>query len=126
MENEGHKELLDGLKDHLTTVLESSAQGVYVYLDDDHKFCNSKFAHLLGYPSADAWASTEGGFLESFVEEGSQADLSGTYMSAMEDKIASHIDVVWTRKDGTNVKSSVILVPISYGGAMFALHFIVG
>jgi len=42
----------------------------------------------------------------------------------MEDKIGSDIEVSWKKKTGESVKTKVIMVPISYKGELFALHFI--
>jgi len=42
----------------------------------------------------------------------------------MESKTGSYIDITWKNKTGRNVKTKVILVPISVEGELLALHFI--
>lgn len=42
----------------------------------------------------------------------------------MERLAGSSINVTWRRKTGGTVDSSVILVPVSHSGHLFALHFV--
>ena len=119
-----HEELVKGIFEQLKDIFDSSEQAVYLYLDDVHKVCNKKFASLLGYKSPDEWSKKEISFTDLFVDEKSQRDLVSAYQNAMEKSIGSTINVTWKRKDGKQVKTTVILVPISYHGHMFALHFI--
>ena len=119
-----HDDLLGGLHEQLRPVLESSAQAVYVYLDDEHKFCNEKFAQTLGFGSAEEWAKVKGSFPELFVEEKSQDALIGAYRDAMEKVVGSTSQITWKEKSGGTVDSTVILVPIAFQGHLFAMHFI--
>lgn len=119
-----HQDLLQGLLTQLRPILESSKQGMYVYLDDEQKACNEKFAELLGYGSAEEWAGMEGSFPPLFVDAGSQHELIDAYQQAMQDKAASTITVRWKKKSGGTVDTTVILVPIAYEGHLFALHFV--
>ncbi len=123
--NHSHHDLLGELVRELEPVLSSSGQGIYIYFDDEHKVCNEKFASLLGYSSANEWAKMQGSFPGLFVDEGSQDTLIGAYQNAMQDMNASTIPVSWKKKSGGTAKSTVILVPISYQGHLFALHFVV-
>lgn len=68
---EHHEELVKGLYDQMKPVLDSSEQPIFLYLDDNHKACNSKFATLLGYKSPQEWAEVQG-FLELYVAEKSR------------------------------------------------------
>ena len=40
-------------------VLEKSEQAIYLYLHDNHKVRNKKFADLIGYKSPKEWADAE-------------------------------------------------------------------
>ena len=124
MDEHQHDEVIEGVKEQFKELLDESSQAIYIYLDDDHKICNSKFASLLGYSSPDEWAGVTGPFPENFVAESSQQHLVDTYMDAMEKKIGSKVEITWKKKDGEEVKSKVILVPISYNNEFLALHFI--
>ena len=120
---EHHEELVKGLYDQMKPVLDSSEQPIFLYLDDNHKACNSKFATLLGYKSPQEWAEVQG-FLELYVAEKSRETLSSAYWDAMKKMIASTTQITWTRKGGGTVDSTVILVPIFFQGHLFSLHFV--
>jgi len=122
-EQHHHKELIEGISKQMKSILDSSQQAVYIYLDDIHKVCNEKFASLLGYRSPEEWAKVEDAF-EAFVDQGSQETLASTYHQAMEKIIPANIKVTWIKKSGGTVATSVVLVPIAYEDHLFALHFI--
>lgn len=119
-----HETLLQSLADEYQDILDNSEQGIYIYLDDAHKVCNKKFATKLGYKSEEEWAKVTESFPEVFVAEESQEILIDAFQNAMEQMIGSTNKIVWKKKDGSKVHSTVILVPISYEGHMFALHFV--
>ena len=119
-----HGDLLGELALQLQPVLEESKQAMYIYFDDEHKLCNGNFASLLEYGSAEEWAKMEGSFPPLFVDAGSQDTLIHAYQKAMNSMTASTSKVLWKKKSGGTVDSTVILVPISYKGHLFALHFI--
>jgi len=118
-----HEELIEGISKQMKSILDSSQQAIYIYLDDIHKVCNEKFASLLGYRSPEEWANMEDSF-EAFVDPGSQETLVKAYRQAMEKLIPSTIKVTWKKKSGGAVATTVVLVPIAYDDHLFALHFI--
>jgi hypothetical protein len=118
-----HEELIAGISKQMKSILDSSHQAVYIYLDDIHKVCNIKFASLLGYRSPEEWAKDEN-LLEATVERSSQETLVNAYNQATEKFIASNIKVTWKKKSGGTVATSVVLVPIAYNDHIFALHFV--
>ena len=119
-----HKELIDEAALQFEEIFNNSSQGMYIYLDDTHKICNEKFADILGYESLAEWSKNENSFTEIFVEENSAKELVGAYVDAMEKLIGSHINITWKKKNGENVKTDVILVPIPFEGHILALHFV--
>ena len=72
-------------------VLDKSEQAIYLYLDDNHKVCNKKFADMLGYRSPKEWAETETP-LSDVVDE-DQKDVIKVYMSAAEKMNAGWLEV---------------------------------
>lgn len=54
-----HEHLIKELTDQLEPLFSNSPQGVYLYLDDEHKSCNKKFADMLGYKSPQEWADNQ-------------------------------------------------------------------
>ena len=124
MEPHEHEELVDGLFQQLRTIFEKSDQSIYLYLDDAHKICNDKFASLLGMSSPDEFAKVTESFLDMFVTKKSQKKLISAYENSMEKLVGSAFDVTWKTKNGEEIETTVILVPILYNGHLFALHFI--
>jgi PAS domain S-box-containing protein len=119
-----HEQIIDGIKKQMHVVLKNSEQAIYIYLDDSHKLCNEKFSSLLGYESPEDWASVTESFPTAFVAKESQEKLVGAYQKAMEEMIGSQVEITWKKKNGSEVKTKVILVPISYKDQLLALHFV--
>jgi len=120
---EVHEELLRWASGEFRDILEDSAQAIYIYVCDRHKLCNTHFSSLLGYSSPEEWAMKEEMLSDATDED--QAVLVAAYKKAMEEKIGSSIDISWKNKEnGDLIKTNVILVPLSYKGELFALHFI--
>jgi PAS domain-containing protein len=118
-----HQELITGISKQMRSILDSSQQAVYIYLDDIHKVCNGKFATLLGYRSPEEWAKVEDAF-DVFVDQRSMETLASAYHQAMEKLIPASIQVTWKKKSGGTVDTTVVLVPIAYDDHLFALHYI--
>jgi len=103
-------------------VLEKSGQAIYIYLDDNHKVCNKKFANLLGYKSPKEWADGEAP-LSDVVEEDQQRVIDA-YMKASEKMVASAIEVkVKNIKTGNIIKTRMIIAPVGHAGHVFTAHF---
>lgn len=121
--HEHHEELVSGLYQQLKTIFEKSEQAIYLYLDDNHKTCNKKFADLLGYGTVNEWVKMDAP-LSDVVEE-DQDKVVKAYTEAMEKMTASDISVrVRNVKMGKTIEVGMIMVPIMYNGHLFALHFI--
>jgi hypothetical protein len=118
-----HEQLIAGISSQMKTILDSSQQAIYVYLDDIHKACNGKFASLLGYRSPEEWANVQDSF-ETFVDKNSQETLVNAYTQTIEKLIPSNIKVTWKKKTGGTVATSVVMVPIEYDNHLFAMHYI--
>ena len=118
-----HEELVQGLCEQLKPIFDQSQQAVYLYLDDIHKACNKNFARLLGYATPSEWAALDD-VLAACVTNSSQEILVNAYQQAMKNLAGSISTIVWTKKDGNAVKTTVMLVPIAYQNHLFALHFV--
>lgn len=119
-----HEASVQGLYRQLQDVFENSAQAMYLYLDDVHKVCNQRFADLLGYASPKEWAAVEEPFPMVFAASRSRRALVTAYRNAIERFVGTTLDVTWQTRTGSAVDTTVILVPITYTGHVFALHFI--
>ena len=121
-QNEHHEHLVKELADQLEPVFSKSPQAIYLYLDDIHKTCNQKFADMLGYNSIEEWVSNETPVGD--ISEEDQQKVIQAYREASEHFKASTIPATIVRKDGTKIKTKVIMVPITYKDEVFVLHFI--
>jgi len=119
-----HEDIFKGFYEHLKPIFSTSDQAVYLYMDDVNKVCNRKFSSLLGYKSPAEWARTEDTFLEAHVAKESRELLASTHRNSMERMTGSMIDIKWKKRSGETVATKVILVPISFKGHLFALHFV--
>jgi PAS domain-containing protein len=122
-QEEHHEELVKGLCEQMKTVLEGSEQPIFIYLDDNHKACNSRFATLLGFSSPEEWASIDG-FLEPYVAEKSRDTLMKAYWDAMKKMVVSTSQITFVKKGGGTVNSTVVLVPMPFQGHLFSVHFV--
>ena len=122
-QDEHHEELVKGLYEQMKPILEGSEQPIFIYLDDNHKACNDKFAAMLGFKSPQEWAQIEG-FLEPHVVEKSQETLMTAYWDAMNEMKASTIQLMFRKKGGESVEATMILVPMFFQGHMFAVNFV--
>jgi hypothetical protein len=122
-DDQHHEELVKGLYDQMKPILDKSEQPMFIYLDDNHKACNGKFAEMLRYKSPQDWADHQG-FLEIFVADKSRETLMNAYWNAMNKMIGSTIPLTWLTKDGSQIDSTMILVPMHSQGHMFSVHFV--
>lgn len=117
-----HDHLIEELTKQLEPIFSRSPQGIYLYLDDEHKSCNKKFADMLGYKSPAQWAANEypiGDVAEKDQDKGIKA-----YMDASRNFKATTLPATWVRKDGKKIETTVTLAPITYKEEVFVLHFI--
>lgn len=120
--NENHEALVESLKKDLKVLYEKSPQAIYAYLDDEHKFCNAKFAEMVGYKNPEEWSKYE--FPVSDVVEEDQEKVIHAYMHASRELYASSHKVTIKTKKGKELKTEVIMVPFPYKEEVFVLHFI--
>ncbi len=119
-----HEDLIKGFYKQFEEIFKNSGQAIYLYLDDVHKICNKKFSTLLGYSSPSEWAALEGPFPSVLVAEESQEAIVRAYQNAIKNFTASSQKIVWKKKNGRAVSTTVILVPVLYKGHRMALHFV--
>ncbi len=120
--DEHHEHLVKELADQLEPVFSKSPQAIYLYLDDAHKICNQAFADMLGYSSIEEWVANEAPVGD--VAEVDQPKVIEAYGEASDNFKASVVTATIVKKDGTQIKTKVIMTPITYKGETFVLHFI--
>ena len=119
-----HEDATRELAEHLRPVFESSPDGVYVWLDEEHWICNERFAELLGYGSAEELNDTPY-LLQRWVHEDDQELVSWSYWNRVQPMaFPTTIRFRGKRKDGSMVLVETDMIPLSYGGHTFAYHFV--
>ena len=116
-----HEDALNQLYQQLKPIFDKSEQAVYLYLDDNHAKFSKKFSKLLGYEGT---AIPEANFLNTLVAKKSRDILVSSYEGAAHKLVGSCIRVNWKKKNNTELETSVIMVPITYGKYVFVMHFI--
>lgn len=120
--DEHHVHLLDEVAEIFKPLLLDSPQAIYIYLDDTHKVCNQNFVDLLGYDTVDDWVKNETPLDD--VKEDDQKDVVEAYGKASEELIASPLSVSIVKKDGSEVKVDIVMIPFKYKDEVFVIHFI--
>ncbi|MBI4216274.1 MAG: PAS domain S-box protein [Chloroflexi bacterium] len=118
-----HEKAVRGLERQYRLVMNSSSDGVFIYLDDEHKACNEKLARLFGY-SKEAWEK-QSPFLDNFVAPESQDEVANGYWGHIKKARAPfNGEFVWVRKDGSRFQAHVTEFPVAYKGRLFAIGFV--
>jgi hypothetical protein len=122
-EQQHHEELIKGVFQEQKLILNKSSQAIYIYLDDNHKVCNKKFADLLGYKSPSEWAKMDAPLAD--VVEKDQQLVIDAYGKASEKLIASKLEIRFKNVKTDNIiKAGLIMVPIMFSGHVFVMHFL--
>ena len=117
-----HEHLVKEIEELFEPILSMSPQAIYIYLDDEHKICNQKFADLLDYESVQKWVENK--FPVSDVDEKDQQKVIKSYMEASKELKASSLNVAFTTKKGEKIKTEIIMAPFTYKDEVFVIHFI--
>jgi PAS domain S-box-containing protein len=109
---------------HLRPIFDSSPDGVYVWLDEEHWICNQRFASMFGYDSPDELNDTPY-LLQRLVHEDDQQLVSWNYWNRVQ-ALAYPVTFRFrgTCKDGSTHLVETDMIPITYGGHTFAYHFV--
>lgn len=117
-----HEHLIEEIAKQFDPVLSKSPQGIYIYLDDEHKICNQKFADMLGYKSVQEWVENQ--YPVDDVAEEDQDKGIKAYTEASQQFKAGSFEGSFVRKDGKKISVEVIMAPVTYKEEVFVIHFI--
>jgi PAS domain S-box-containing protein len=124
MEPIAHERVTEELAEHLRPVFESSPDGVYIWLDEEHWICNERFTELFGYESADELKDTPH-LLQRLVHEDDQGIVSWNYWNRVQTlSFPVTFRFRGTMKDGSECRVETEMIPLTFGGHTFAYHFI--
>ncbi len=124
MQAVAHEVATKELAEHLRPLFESSPDGVYVWLDEEHWICNQRFAELLGYDSPDDLNDTPH-LLQRWVHEEDQGQFSWSYWNRVQTlSFPTTLRFRGIRRDGSEVPVETDMIPLTFGGHTFAYHFV--
>ena len=118
-----HEKAVRELEGQLLPVLEKSSDGVFIYLDDEHKACNEKLARLFGY-SKEEWERTSP-FLDNFVAPESQEAVADGYWNYIKKARAPRtLEFVAVKKGGSRLNVHLTEFPLTFKRRLFSIGFI--
>ena len=124
MQTVAHEVATKELAEHLRPLFESSPDGVYVWLDEEHWICNQRFAELLGYDSPYDLNDTPH-LLQRWVHEEDQGQFSWSYWNRVQTlSFPTTLRFRGIRRDGSEVPVETDMIPLTFGGHTFAYHFV--
>ncbi|MBE0447236.1 MAG: PAS domain S-box protein [Actinobacteria bacterium] len=117
-----HKAAIRALTDQLLPIFDESTEGVFVYLDGEHKSCNDRLADMFGYTPLQ-WEAIYP-FERLFSEESRENVMATYYEKIIAEKAPVEVGFTGIRRDGSSFNARLVMVPISYEGLIFALCFV--
>jgi PAS domain S-box-containing protein len=118
-----HEHVLSELLEQFMPLFSHSPDGVYLYLDENHKVCNTRMAALFGL-TVEEWRRTPN-FLESFVAEQDRemfASNYGEHVAALKNPVSFRFHGI--RKNGETFLAETEMIPFSWYGHPIAYHFV--
>ncbi|HEY7268458.1 MAG TPA: hypothetical protein VH951_01405 [Dehalococcoidia bacterium] len=118
-----HERWVAEIEKEWAPLFEACPDGVYIYIDDEHKTCSQRLADLFGV-TIDHFKAMES-FLDECVDEGSIELVIHTYMThfAAESRPA-RVEFVARRSDGSTFPAVLHQIPIVHDGALMAMGFV--
>jgi len=119
-----HGKLIKDLEGQFRPVLDNSADGVYLWLDETHMICNEKLAKMFGYKNAKEFSRVSP-FLDKFVAEKDQEMFSKQYHGHIATlSRPARFRFHGLRKGGQKFLAETDMIPITFQGHAIAYHFV--
>jgi PAS domain S-box-containing protein len=121
--NTSHETALAELAEHLGPVLENSPDGVYLWLDEQHKVCSERLASMFGY-GVEEWQAVDD-FANTFIADESRGMYVWHYshhVGGLQYPVSFRFR--GKRKDGSTFDAETDMIPISHRGHAVAYHFV--
>jgi PAS domain S-box-containing protein len=118
-----HEQVLNEALEQFKPVFLHSPDGVYLYLDDNHKVCNKPMAEMFGL-TVEEWNKIPN-FLEGFVAPQDREAFALNYQKHVGEltrPIMFRFKAV--RKNGETFMAETEMIPISWNGYPIAYHFV--
>ncbi len=118
-----HERWISEIEREWAPLFESCPDGVYIYIDDEHKTCSQRCADLFGMTMAQFKAAES--LLDECVAEESIDLVIHNYFKHFEDETKPvAFDFMARRQDGSQFPVTVFNVPIVHAGQLMLLCFL--
>ena len=118
-----HKHFLHEMLEQFKLIFEQSPDGVYLYLDDQHKICNERLSKMFGF-TVQEWSAVPS-FVAGFVAEKDQEMFARNYrqhVAGLTHPVTFRFGA--RRKDGSTFTAETDMIPLSWHGHPVAYHFV--
>jgi PAS domain S-box-containing protein len=118
-----HETALAELAGHFKPVFEQSPDGVYLWLDEQHKVCNQRLAAMFGYDVRE-WQEVDD-FADTFIADESRSLYVWHYkhqVGGLQYPVSFRFR--GKRKDGSTFDAETDMIPLTYAGHVVAYHFV--
>ncbi|MDI6717208.1 MAG: PAS domain S-box protein [Actinomycetota bacterium] len=117
-----YKKALKSLTEQLSPIFDGSIEGVFIYLDSEHKSCNKRLADMFGYTPLQ-WSELYP-FEHFFTEKSKDEIMVSYYERIIAEKAPIEMRFTGVKKNGSTFNARLLMVPISYKNLIFALGFV--
>ena len=110
-QNTEHEHFLHEMLEQFKLVFEQSPDGVYLYLDDQHKICNERLSKMFGF-TVQEWSAVPN-FVAGFVAEKDQEMFARNYrqhVAALTHPVTFRFGA--RRKDGSTFTAETDMIPL--------------
>ena len=121
-EKERHQYVVQQMADFYQPFLDLSSDGMFVYLDDEHKTCNQNLADMFGY-TVEEWSAIQP-FLDKLVAPESRDEAMAAYREVRQDGVSRISVQTCLRRDGSKFQARIALIPIIAGDDFFTINLV--
>lgn len=117
-----HEQVLSGLLEQFMPVFAHSPDGVYLYLDDNHKVCNKRLADMFGM-TIEEWRKVPN-FLDGLVAPRDRELVASNFrqhVTGLSRPVTFRFHAL--RKNGDTFLAETEMIPVSWNGHPVAYHF---
>lgn len=121
--DEEHEQILREMADQFGPLFDRSPFGVYLYVDDVHKFCNERMARMHGM-TIEEWTNAPT-FLNDFIAEEDREMYARNYhhhVAGLRHPVTFRFRGL--RKDGSTFAAETDMIPLCWRGHPVAYHFV--
>jgi PAS domain S-box-containing protein len=118
-----HERWIAEIEAQWAPLFQKCPEAFYVYIDDEHKTCNQRFADLFGM-TLQQFKAAESLLDECIADESIDAVVHNYFKHFEEETRPVTFDVTARRQDGSEFPATVSNIPIAHDGQLMLLCFV--